>query len=200
MPNTLRLNGFRPVKYLNGAPYTGQFRKYVVAASDGTALYVGDLVKFDGVGDVTTGLTTVTRATAGAAVCGCVVGFEVDPAASLDIPIRRAASTRRIVYVADDPNLLFEAQEDGDTTPIAMSAVGLNASLISTNGGDTVTGASGMQIDSSTAAVGATLELKIMEAVARADNELVTAGQANTRWIVKLNNHQLGSHTGTAGV
>jgi hypothetical protein len=105
-----------------------------------------------------------------------------------------------VVFVADDPNLLFEAQEDGVMTPIAMASVGLNASLISTSGGDTVTGASGMQIDSDTVSTTATLELKVMEAVARADNELVTAGQANTRWIVKLNNHQLGASTGTAGV
>jgi hypothetical protein len=199
MANTNKLNGFRPVRYLNGAPYNGAFRKYVVPASDGTALFVGDLVKADTAGDLATGLSGVTRATAGAAVIGCVVGFEVSPG-TLDTPIYRSASTRRVVYVADDPNILFEAQEDGDTTPIAVASIGLNASLISTSGGDTVTGASGMQIDSSTAAATATLELKLMEAVSRPDNEVISAGQAYTRWIVKLNNHQLGSHTGTAGV
>jgi len=32
--------------------------------------------------------------------------------------------------------------------------------------------------------------------VQRPDNEIGT----NARWSVKINNHQLGSHTGTAGV
>lgn len=199
MANTARVNGFKPLRYLSGAPYTGGFRRYVVAAADTTALYVGDLVKMSGVGDLTTGLAGVTRATAGAAVVGAVVGFEVDPTA-LNIPQNRSASTRRIVYVADDPNLLFVAQEDGDTTPIAVASIGLNASLISTSGGDTITGASGMQIDSSTASTTATLELKLMEALATQDNELVTAGQANTRWVVKINNHQLVVDGGATGV
>jgi len=199
MANTARVNGFRPVKHLNGAPYNGMFNKYVVAAADATAIYIGDLVKTDGAGDLATGLPTVTRAAATNVVRGVVVGFEVDPTA-LDLPIRRAASTRRIVYVADNPDLIFEAQEDGDTTPIAVASIGLNASLISTSGGDTITGASGMQIDSSTASTTATLELKLLGVVARADNELITAGQANTRWLVMINAHELKAGTGSAGV
>lgn len=197
MANTSRVNGFRPVRYLNGAPYTGGFRRYVVSAADATALYVGDMVKASTDGDLVTGLQTVTRATAGATLLGAVVGFEVDPTA-LNVPLYRAASTRRIVYVADDQNLLFEAQEDGDTTPIAVASIGLNVSLISTSAGSTITGASGMQIDSSTASTTATLELKLMEKLAREDNELVTAGQANTRWVVKINAHGLAD--GAAGV
>lgn len=200
MANTNRVNGFRPVKHLNGAPYNGQFNKYVVVAADTTAIYVGDLVKTDGAGDLTTGMPTVTRSTAGAVARGVVVGFEVDPTAVLDLPIRRAASTRRIVYVADAPDLIFEAQEDGDTTPIAVASIGLNASMISTSGGDAVTGASGMQIDSSTASTTATLELKLLGVVPRADNELITAGQAYTRWYVMINAHELKSGTGSAGV
>ena len=201
MANTNRVNGFRPVKHLNGSPYNGAFNKYVVVAADATAIYVGDLVKTDGAGDLTTGLPTVTRAAATNVVRGAVVGFEHDPTA-LDTPgpQRRAASTRRIVYVCDQPDVIFEAQEDGDTTPIAVASIGLNASLISTSGGDTLTGASGMQIDSSSASTTATLELKLLGVVQRADNELVTAGQAYTRWLVMINAHELNSGTGSAGV
>lgn len=201
MANTNRVNGFRPVKHLNGAPYNGQFNKYVVVAADATAIYVGDLVKTDGAGDLTTGLPTVTRAAATNVIRGVVVGFEPDPTA-LDTPSaqRRAASTRRIVYVCDTPDIVLEAQEDGDTTPIAVASIGLNASLISTSGGDTVTGASGMQIDSSSASTTATLELKLLGVVPRADNELITAGQAYTRWLVMINAHELKAGTGSAGV
>jgi hypothetical protein len=199
MANVNKVNGFKPFRYMSGAPYNGAFTKYVVPSGDGTALFVGDVVKADSTGDLATGLRTVIRGTAGAAMVGVVVGFEPDPA-SLNTPQYRAASTRRIVYVADDPNLLFVAQEDGDTTPIAVASIGLNVSLISTSGGNTTTGASGMQLDSNTVNTTADLEFKIMGVVQSPDNELVTSGQAYTRWIVKPNNHQLASHTGTAGV
>lgn len=199
MANADKPNGFRPIRYLNGAPYTGGFTKYVVVAADATALFAGDLVKLSTTGDgVTTGLRTVVQAAASDAVVGVVVGFEVI-ATDLNTPQYRAASTRRIVYVADDPNLLFEGQEDGDTTPIAMASIGLNVDVI-VAAGSTTTGASGMEIDSSTVATTATLPLKLMEVTQREDNEKITAGQTGTRWVVKLNNHQLGSHTGTAGV
>lgn len=198
MANVDKPNGFRPYRYLNGAPYNGAFTKYVVPAADGTALFVGDLVKISGTGDTATGLRTVVQAAAGDACIGVVVGFEVDPA-SLNVPIYRAASTRRIVYVADDPNLLFEAQEDGVTDPLEMVDAGLNVNFV-VAAGSTTTGASGMEIDSDTENTTATLPLRLIEAVQRADNELVTAGQEWTRWVVKINNHQLGSSTGTAGV
>ena len=199
MANVNRVNGFRPVRYLNGAPYNGQFRKYVVAAADGTALFVGDLVKLSTTGD-NEGYTTVVQAAAGDACIGVVVGFEVDPTA-LNTPQYRAASTRRIVYVADDPNLIFEAQEDGDTDPLETADIGLNVNFV-VAAGSTVTGASGMQIDSTTHNTTATLPLRLLGLAQRPDNEnvLSAGGQAYTRWEVKINNHQLGSSTGVAGV
>ena len=199
MANVSRVNGFRPLKYLNGAPWNGAATRYYVDAADGTALFVGDLVKLSGAGTTTYGgIRSVVQATAGAAVVGAVVGIAPD-FSNLNAAPYRVASTNRYVFVADDPNLLFEAQEDGDTTPIAMASTGLNADFI-VGSGSTSTGQSGMQIDSSTVAATATLPLKLMEPVQRANNELTTSGQAYTRWVVKLNNHQLGSSTGTAGV
>jgi hypothetical protein len=103
------------------------------------------------------------------------------------------------VLVADDPNLLFMAQEDGDGSSLDMVDAGLNINFI-VGAGNTTSGQSGMQIDSSTVATTATLPLKLIEPVQTPDNELTALGQANTRWVVKINNHQLGSHTGTAGV
>lgn len=199
MPNVARVNGFRPHRYLSGASYNGAVTRYYVDAADATAMFVGDLVKISGTGLVATGgLRAVIRAAAGDATCGVVVGFIPDYA-NLNAAPYRLASTQRIVFVADDPNLLFEAQEDGVTTPLAMASTGLNVNFVA-GAGNTTTGQSGMQIDSDTAATTATLPLKIMEPVQRADNELITAGQANTRWVVKINNHQLGAGTGTLGV
>lgn len=199
MANVDRPNGFRPVRYLNGAPWSGQFRKYIVPAADGTALFVGDLVKLSTTG-TDEGYPTVIQATAAAAVIGVVVGFEPDPA-DLNTPQYRKASTKRVVYVADDPNLIFEAQEDGDTDPLETADIGLNVDFI-VGSGSTTTGASGMEIDSSSHNTTATLPLKLLGLAQRPDNEnvLSAGGQAWTRWEVKINNHQLGSSTGTAGV
>lgn len=199
MANTNKVNGFRPVRYLNGAPWNGQANKYVIPAGNGTATFIGDLVKADATGD-DAGYQTVIQAAASNAVLGVIVGMEVTPG-SLDTPQYRAASTRRVVWVADDPNLIFEAQEDGDTDPLETTDIGLNINVV-VGAGSTVTGASGMQIDSDTAATTATLPLRLMGLVQRPDNEnvLSAGGQAYTRWEVKINNHQLGSSTGVAGV
>lgn len=197
MANTARVNGFRPVKYLNGAAWNGQVTRYSIPAGDGTATFVGDLVKLSGTADGE-GVRGVIQAAASDPVIGVIVGFEYDPT-NLNTPQYRAGSTLRYALVVDDPNVIFEAQEDGDTDPLEMADAGLNVNFV-VGAGSTTTGASGMQIDSNTEAVSATLPLKLIEPVKRPDNELVSAGQANTRWLVKINNHQLASHTGTAGV
>ncbi len=194
MANVSRINGFRPVRYLNGAPWTGAATKYFVRAADSTALFMGDAVKLDGGSDAN-GIRSVTQATAGAAAVGVVVGMAVDPLL-INSPQYRPASTARYIMVVDDPNVLFEVQEDAVGGALASDSVGLNASLI-VGSGSTTTGQSGMQLDTSTAATTATLELKIMEFSQRPDNEVASA---NAKVIVKINNHQLGSHTGTAGV
>jgi hypothetical protein len=164
-----------------------------VQASDATAIFMGDAVKLDG-GSDGNGIRSVTQAT-GAAVAGVVVGIVVDPLL-LNSPQYRVASTARYLMVADDPNLLFECQEDAVGGALASTSVGLNANLI-VGAGSTTTGQSGMQLDTSTVATTATLELKVIEFVQRPDNEV---GNALAKVIVKLNNHQLSSSTGTAGV
>lgn len=199
MANTSRLNGFRPLKYANGAPWNGAFRIYAIPAADGTAVYTGDLVKLYS-GDTTdvVNFPTCIQAAASDALIGVVVGVLPDYS-NLNAAPYRVASTLRYVMVADDPNLLFEAQEDGVTDPIELQDLGQNINFVVASG-STTTGQSGMQIDSDTHATTAALPLKLIEATKRADNELLADGQAYTRWVVKINNHQLGSHTGTAGV
>lgn len=190
MANVDKVVGFRPFRYASGAPYNGACNKYVIPASDGQATMVGDLVTLHTTGDDASGLRCVTRtATNSTNVIGVVVGFEVDPA-NLNTPVYRAASTRRVVLVADDPDLLLVGQEDGDTDPLESTDMGQNINIVVT-AGSTVTGASGMEIDSDTHATTATLPLKLMEFVATPDNEnvLSAGGQAFSRWVVKINTH-----------
>lgn len=198
MPNVSRINGFRPIRYKNGSPYNGAFTEYVAPAADATAIFVGDLVKLGNNADDTENYRAVAQAAASDAVIGVVVGVRVDYA-NLNAAPHRVASTRRIIMVADDPNILFEAQEDGATDPLELQDLGANINFV-VGAGSAVTGQSGMQIDSDTHATTATLPLKLVEASRRADNEIVADGQANTRWVVQINNHQLNASTGTAGV
>jgi len=201
MPNVSRINGFRPVKTITGAAWNGQATRYFIPSGNATNTFVGDLVKLDATGDTTAaggknkGIRTVTQATATGAVVGVIVGLEIDPT-NLNTPQYRTASTGRYVYVADDPNLVFEAQEDAVGGALGVADVGLNVDFI-VGTGSTSTGASAMQIDTSTKATTATLPLKIVEFVQRDDNEV---DSANAKVLVKINNHQLAASTGTAGV
>ena len=45
MANASRINGFKPVKHLNGSPYNGQANIYEVPAGEAVPVFVGDLVK-----------------------------------------------------------------------------------------------------------------------------------------------------------
>ena len=190
MANVSRINGFTPVRHLFGSPYMGQVTMYGVDATDATILAVGDMVKLDG-NATTEGRRCVTRATVSAAVLGPVVGFVIDPT-NLNTPQTRAALTARYVFVADDPNLVFECQANATCT---ASIVGLNCDL-TIAAASTITGASAMQADISTTNTTATIVLKIIEVVQRADNAIGTSN----RLLVMINNHQLKASTGSVGV
>lgn len=193
MANTSRIYGFRPTKHLNGSAFTGQVNLYSVPASDGTALYVGDPVKLAGDASTDGAYPTVTRAAAGDAVIGVIVGFDVNRTA-LDVSGQaRAASTLRTVYVADSPDLVYEV-ETSNGTP-ATADVGLNVNhAVGTPSATTAT--SGATIDMGTKNTTATLTFKILGFVPRPDNEI----GASAKMLVKINNHQLAASTGTAGV
>lgn len=191
MANLDKPNGLTPVRYLNGAPYTGKFRKYIVPAADGTALFCGDLVQLSTHGSDEGYPTCVAGATNTIAV-GVVVGFEVDPT-NLNTPQYRAASTKRVVYVCDDPNVIYEVQEDGDTDPLETTDIGLNVSVVGPGSGNTATGASAVEINSDTHSTVSTLPLKLLGLSQKVGNEnsLSAGGTAYTRWEVMLNGHQL---------
>jgi len=209
MANTSKIRGFIPVKHVTGAPYTGQANIYAVAASDATAIFIGDPVKITSDGNAQ-GIQIVTKATAGAAILGICVGIinpKFDPVAGgmssgsvlLDTPQYRAASTAQYILVADSPDLLFEVEAvTGSNSAYAFSVadIGLNADL-STVAGSTTTGTSAAALDMATKAVTATLQFKIMGVVQRPDNEITGN---NTKVLVKFNNAQLSSGTGTLGI
>lgn len=186
MPNGNAPRGLAPVRYLSGGPYNGAVNRYYVAAGDATAIYPGQLVKFAGSAD-DNGVASVTG---NVATGDTVVGVMISPAISdvgTNMLTYRAASTAGYILVCDDPNVVFEIQEDSVGGALAVTAVGNVADLIGFTSGSTFTGSSSMQIDSSTAsALGdGTQDVLLVGAVQRADNEI----GANAKWLVRLNNH-----------
>jgi major membrane immunogen (membrane-anchored lipoprotein) len=176
--------GLRPVRYMSGAPYNGACNRYFVPASDGTALYIGGLVKLVNGGDAN-GVPAVTGNCASTDVFrGVVVGVEPVTADSLRY---RAASTARYVFVADDPELVFACQEDSDGGALAATDIGKYAALVGMTSGSTVTAMSGIEIDSSDAnATISTRAVQIIGLAQRADNEI----GAKAEWLVRLPRHE----------
>lgn len=206
MSSVSRINGFRPVKMVTGAPYNGQANLYFMPASDSTVVMVGDAVKLLGDARAATGAPTVTRCGATDIPIGVVVGIvfsgvgdvtNVPPVTDLNTPVYRRASTDRYILVADDPQLIYEVQYAGTSVAAATitANVGLNGQF-TTTAGSTTTGSSGMQLDSTGLATTATLPLKIVGFPNRPDN---IPGDVYFSYYVKLNSATLGS-LGTTGV
>lgn len=182
MANEDRPFGLRPVRYKGGAPWNGAVNPYFIPAGYGTALYIGDPVVKTGTSNTANvtvpgggsfGIGTmpeINKATAGDAnrVTGVIVGFS--PLASNLDRKHNPASTERVAFVADDPDLVFEIQADG---AIPAASIGLNAVFIYTHSGSTVTGLSGVELDttSDVPAADASNQMLILRAVNRDDND-----------------------------
>lgn len=192
MANASRIYGLRPVKTLSGAPLMGNLETFNLPASDGTATFVGDLVKSGGSADAT-GVQTIARSSADADLhLGVVVGFIPDYT-NLNIPGQyRAASTNRYALVHVAPFTVFEIQADAAT---AVTDIGLNVGLNYT-AGSTTTGQSQLTAKMSTKATTSTLPLKIVGVVQRPDQDM--SDSSNWKLLVTLNtNNFVGA--GTAG-
>lgn len=190
MPNANIARGLIPFKSAFNAYETGGMNVYSVPATDGNNYFIGDPMVPTGASDAF-GVPVVTRATAGSAnnTVGPIVAIAQDPnglfTITRDLPTYRQASVANYVLIADDPTWMFVIQEDGAMT---VATVGMkNANLVAGTG-STVTGYSGWQLQSSSIAVGATLQLRVMRLLPQADNATGT----NAKWLVKINTHSLG--------
>jgi hypothetical protein len=141
------------------------------------AIYAGDVVVMEADGGI--GLA----ATGSVPIVG--VAAETSPAAT--------AKSDFLVY--DHPDQLFVAQDDGDTTPMTATEIGTNANIVVTAGSG---GRSLMEIDASTAAVTATLAVKVIGLHPIEKGSFAAAAGAPRLWIVKFNNHL--QSAGLAGI
>ena len=208
MSSVSRINGFRPVKTITGAPWNGQAEVMFLDSGDSTVVMVGDAVKLAGNARAASGVPTVTRVSGATDIpVGIVVGIlftgvgdttNVPPVNDLNTPVYRRASTDRYVLVCTDPNVIYEVQYAGTSVAAATitANVGLNGQF-TTTAGSTTTGASGMQLDSAGLATTATLPLKIVGFPNRPDN---IPGDTYFSYWVMLNATSMSHGTGAAGV
>lgn len=202
MPNSNSPFGLRPVRHLLGLPLNGAVVPMYVPSGYATALFIGDPVikiaagsntaalSAPGVGSFDIGtLPQINKSAAGATnrITGVIVAFAADPT-NLGL-VYRPASTDRIAFVNVDPFTVYEIQADG---AIPAADIGLNANLIFTQSGSTITGLSGVELNSATQAVTATFQLNILRAINRVDND-TTITRAKVE--VRLN---LSTETGIA--
>lgn len=193
MANENKPAGLTPVKYLNGSDWDGRGNVYSVAASYGSSLAPGDPVTLSGTADATGKYPGIVRHTPGAGLIGAVLGIGLNPNGPFIDPnnltlTQKAASLAPVYYalVADAPGVIFEVQEDNDSSSLAIADVGLNCNLIWANP-PSIYSRSGVKLDSSSKADTVTLDCKLLRVAPRVDNEL----GAHCKWWVTINYHRL---------
>lgn len=198
MANLNMPRGLQAVRHRSGGYYSGAAKVYYVPAAYATAIYIGDpVIGVTNSGD-TNGVHTVAVATAagGSYVLGAMIGVCNGPNGEVpvtrDLPTYHPASTAGYILVADDPDLLFEIQEDGVGGAMGVNAIGRNVDLIAGTG-STVTGQSGWMADSSTLQTTNTLQLRIEDSVRRLDND---PSLTLAKWLVSINLHAKRNLTG----
>lgn len=189
MANSDNPRGLQPVRHRNGAPYNGAGSLYHVAAGDAQVIAPGDPVIVTGTADAN-GIPTVTRATAGATnyITGVMVGLTNGEGTLLrDDGLATTASTSQYILVADDPDIVFEAQ---CSASVAATDISGNADLVAAAANSL--GVSQWEVDSTTFGTGATLQVRVLRLVRREDNELGT----NAKLEVAINLHSQRNTTG----
>ncbi len=197
--------GLVPVRYLNGSKWNGQVRTYYIASTDPNAFAIGDPLVLSGDGD-TNGVAGVTLATAGVdhPVLGALAGVSsvgaagnygaagsTGPTNPNTIVVPATKLVGYYVLVFDDPNIIYEMQEDSLGANLAASDIGTNVNLVSGVNNGFI---SGWMLDSNSTGTGAGLQAKLLQKAQRSD---VAIGQY-CRWDVLINNHQY--RTGITGV
>src|SRR3990167_8026487 len=167
MANANRPSGFAPVRYLNGSPWNGQANLYSIAASYGVELAIGDPVISSGTADGN-GIPGIALAAATGAVRWVIVGLGksqglIANPSNLD-STKRPASDPAVWYalVVDDPNVIFEIQEESNGTALAATEVGLNTVTLLATAGTYLSGWLLRSTTGATAAGTATLQLRLM--------------------------------------
>lgn len=201
MANVNRPSGLTPVKYVGGGEWNGQANLYSIAAGYAVELAIGDPVISSGTADAN-GVPGIALAAATGAIRGVIVGLGkteglIANPSNLDSTKRPAADPAAwYAMVVDDPNVVFEIQEQSNGTALAATEVGLNQVPILAAAGSYMSGWQLASASGATPATTATLPLRLLGLSRKPGN----AFGAYAKWLVKINVHELGTGTGAAGV
>ena len=181
MANANRPKGALTIRSLDGSTAT-PVNPYAVDASNATAIFLGDFVKREADGNI-----------APAAATNVILGVAVGVADDYDNLTRRylPATTAGTVYVVDDPDMIFEVQEDDGGTALTAAARGANTDIVA-GAGSTTTSISAHELNQD-GVTSATAQLRLMRIVPREGN----AYGDNADWEVMINEH---AYTTAAGV
>ncbi len=182
--------GLRPIGKVGSGVQNMGTTMYTIEDNYGTAIFKGDHV-------LQSGGYVIKGTASGATILGVFNGcFYIDPTSKKptysnnypgSINVTSAGSisgsTNIDAYIYDDPYMLFEAQCDGT---IAKTDIGKNTDTVLT-AGSTVNGLSKNEIDDSTEATTAGLQVKIIGITKDPEND--DASSANANWYVMFNEH-----------
>lgn len=182
--NSNVVRGARPIGTMSGADWNSSLRRVCFLAAEGTATFIGDFVKLDANTNADGTVPAVIQAAAGDICVGVLVSLEPDLTneGTLSSANYRRASTLRYGQVAWGADVLYTMQEDSIGGNLAITAAGTNANVI-VGAGNTSTGYSGMQIDSSTANTTNTLHLRLHNVQPQVGNKLGDYAD----WVVSIN-------------
>ena len=207
-----RPSGFVPVQYLNGTSWNGQSRLYSIIAGYGTELNIGDPVISSGTADAN-GIAGINIGAGTGALRGVITGLFDSlqttaliggaHAGGIGDPniVYRPASHANVWYatVVDDPMVVFEIQEESDTTQMAATDVGANQIAVAGSGNGFVSGWQIAGANTNTPATEATYQLRLLGLV-QSPAATNTFG-AYAKWLVKINTHELqAGSVGTVGI
>ena len=186
--------GLIPIAKVGQNPNNGGLTKYSIADNQSTAIFTGDPVTYKNDG-------TVDVADNTKALCGVFRGcFYTDPSTSKPTwrPYFPASTSPgdAVGFIVDDPQQSFICQQDSDSVNLVAANLNENVNFVF-GAGNTTTGVSGVEIDSSSKNTTATHQARLISFWDTPSNDS-TAN--NSVFVIKINNHQLMGGTGTQGV
>lgn len=200
MANVNNPFGLRPVRYLNGAPYNGANNYYHIPTTNAAAMFNGDPVIMTGAAN-TAAYRDFPPGTLPDVALSVAPGAGILPTTyqnmilgsmiarlplTRETPIYRPASIEAIVFVDEDPMIVYQIQDNGFAA-LGVGVVGSNANIIA-GAGSVSTGQSGYMLDAGTVNAPSTsaLQLTILRASDTPNNDATAAFAV---WDVVLNLH-----------
>jgi hypothetical protein len=167
-PTVSKPYGLKPVNLIGGQVFAGATRQIKIASGYAANIFYGDLVRISGDGVIVkeTGDTTITG------VVGVFMGCQFTNPSTKQIQFQQywptgTVAADALAFVADDPDQLFKVAAVSSGTTVAFygqTLVGTNVALVQ-NAGSTTTGDSAVAIDGTSAAVTASLPIRIVDVV-----------------------------------